>query len=210
MASDNTHCVVMVTCSWRTVQPEISVIEEHNENIGVILVDKGMLEDHLPNRILAALKLCKEKLLHKCPQYDAVKLRKLRENREQLYRQVYRACDREHDHREKGFTFLVNETPMNNEDRRLSGGLLSQIQTNESNLQLGSSLISSTIAVDVHCDGKDEAPTETLVLGHGTMVDTNHLRPPDHELHQLIGSRREQKPKELALFIPLQTNRDNS
>lgn len=87
------------------------VTEVHNENLGVILVDKGMVEDHLPNRVLGALVQCRATLLK---HYNPARIKKMREDNEDIYRQIYRARNSD----EQGFPFLV-KTPSVDEARLL-------------------------------------------------------------------------------------------
>ena len=181
--------------------PDMTVTEVHNENIGVILVDKGMVEDHLPNHVLAALKLYKEKLLLRNSQYDATKIKTLRAKNERLYRQVYRAYI-EGDHpgdQDGGFTFLISETPMVEEDRKLSTAFHSKQQEMVTTLEHP-----VIITADVHHESRRPALDTTL---SPTSTKTDHLQlPQDLHIHNPATARNYQRPQQLNLSLPMQTN----
>ena len=171
---------------------EVSVREVHNENLGTILVDKGMVEDHLPNRVLAALKLSWDKLLLNSAHYDPSKIKELREKKEKLYRRVFLACKDGEQTRETGFTFLINETPMTNEQRRLSAGKVARsraIETLPEHHQPPS--LSVTVAADVH--NERVATNENL---------ENHAL----ELMAQKAMSTQPRPKNLNLTVPIQSN----
>ena len=178
----------MFTYSWSSggSTHELTLTEVCNENIGVILIDRGMVDDHLPNRVLAALKICKENLLVKHPNFDYEKIKTKREQNEQLYRKIYRAAKKGNE-RQGEFTFLVNETPMVDENRPLSINVLSHRQTLPDALP-------TTIEADVHEDGQ------------GCHDDHSHLKLPSLHLHVSADNLlSQQRPQLLNLFVPKET-----
>ena len=184
---------------------DVSVTEVHNENLGTILVDKGMLEDHLPNHVLAALKLCLDKLLLNSPHYDPSKIQQLREKKEKLYRQVFRACKGEQT-RETGFTFLVNETPMVSEQRRLSAGRVARQRTMETAAEQHQQppSISLTVAADVYCERE---VTNSSVGTNGPQDLELGLQNHAVELATPKGTAATQhRPKHLSLTVPTNSN----
>lgn len=179
---------------------DVSVREVHNENLGTILVDKGMIEDHLPNHVLAALRLCWDKLLLNSPHYDPSKIKKLREKKEKLYRRVFRACKDEEPTKETGFVFLVNETPMVSEERQLSAAGRPATQR-----------AMETVATEHH---QQEVPSLTLTVA----ADIHHERAAANDLSPATSGPREtfktsiltresrenqpSRPKHLNLTVP--------
>lgn len=176
---------------------DVSVREVHSENLGTILVDKGMIEDHLPNRVLAALRLCWDKLLLNSPHYDPSKIKKLREKKEKLYRQVFRAYKDEESTKETGFVFLINETPMVSEKRRLSAGRLAsqgamETATTRHHQQVPS--LSLTVAADVH---HERAVATDLSPATKGPRETFKNSIPTRE-----GRETQPRPKHLNLIVP--------
>ena len=177
---------------------EVTVREVHNENLGLILVDKGMVEDHLPNHVLAALKLCWDKLLLDNEHYDASKIKQLREKKEKLYRRVFRACKDGEQTKEAGFTFLINETPMVTEPRRLSASKLARQREMQHQLELPSLTVTTAdvhIESDAPMDTTVEDPAQELVAPRGTRPQHLNLVVPiqshSHKLHVQNHSRSE-------------------
>ena len=181
---------------------DVSVREVHNENLGTILVDKGMIEDHLPNHVLAALKLCWDKLLRNSPHYDPSKIKQLREKKEKLYRQVFRACKDGEQTGETGFTFLVNETPMSNEQRRLSAGGVARQRATEtaSEHHHQPPSLSVTVTADVHSEREVTDPS----MATNRQRETSKSHP--LELVARQGTSTQPRPKHLNLTVPTQSN----
>ena len=173
----------------------VCVSEVHNENMGVILVDKGMVEDHLPNHVLAALVQCRERLLLTSPQYDPSKMREMRERNEDFYRKVYRACAQNNRPEEKGFTFLLSETPMVAEPRQLAmtGGGPSLQREACSSLGGRQSL---SVAAEVHCEHVSEDPP--------IVHDANHLTLPKVHMPQTLEASK--RPYKLNLSPLVMSN----
>ena len=179
---------------------DVSVREVHNENLGTILVDKGMIEDHLPNHVLAALRLCWDKLLLNSPHYDPSKIKKLREKKEKLYRQVFRACKDEEPTKETGFVFLVNETPMVSEERQLSaaGRLATQrametVATQHHQQEVPS--LTLTVAADVHHERAAATDLSTATSGPRETFKNSILTRESRE-------NQPSRPKHLNLTVP--------
>ena len=161
-----------------------------------------MIEDHLPNHVLAALKLCWDKLLQNSSHYDPSKIKQLREKKEKLYRQVFRACKDEEQTRETGFTFLVNETPMSNEQRHLSAGRVARqraMETAPEYQHLPPSL-SFTVAADVHSEREVTDPS-TATNGPRATLESHVL-----EMVAQEGTSIQPRPKHLNLTVPTQSS----
>jgi hypothetical protein len=62
----------------------MEVMEVNRENMCVILIDKGVVDDHLPNHVLHALKTCKTRFMSSPGTYDRETIQKLRDERKQL------------------------------------------------------------------------------------------------------------------------------
>ncbi len=187
---------------------DVSVREVYNENLGTILVDKGMIEDHLPNHVLAALRLCWDKLLVNTPHYDPSRIKRLREKKEKLYRQVFRACKDEEQTKETGFVFLVDETPMVSEQRRLSAGRQAGQRAMEtvtqdhhqtpslSVTQHQTPSLSVTVVADVHHERAGATDLSVATNGHGP-TETFKNRVLTRE-----GRETQPRPKHLNLTVP--------
>jgi hypothetical protein len=198
-------CVYRCCCGVRT-GCDLTVREVHNENLGTILVDKGMIEDHLPNHVLAALRLCWDKLLLNTPHYDPSRIKRLREKKEKLYRQVFRACKDEEQTKETGFVFLVNETPMVSEQRRLSAGRQAGQRTMEtvtqdhhqtpslSVTQHQTPSLSVTVAADVHHERAGATDLPVATNGPTVTFDNRVLTQECRETQP--------RPKHLNLTVP--------
>lgn len=53
------------------------------EDFSTLIVDKGIVEDHLPTEVMAALKRCHKQYVH--GQYDPAEIKKIRESRQEEY-----------------------------------------------------------------------------------------------------------------------------
>lgn len=60
----------------------MEVVEVNRENMCVILIDHGIVDDHLPNHVLSALKTCKTQHMHSPKTYNRQAIQELRENKE--------------------------------------------------------------------------------------------------------------------------------
>ncbi len=58
--------------------------ETNRENLCVILMDEGVVDDHLPNHVLNALKTCKTRLVDSLETYDSEAIKKIREQQVEL------------------------------------------------------------------------------------------------------------------------------
>ena len=153
--------------------------------MGVILVGKGMVEDHLPNHVLAALVQCKDRLLLKSPSYNPSRLKYLRKKNENLYRGVYRACAKTDHKKEEGFTFLLSETPMVTEGRTLTGSGGQQLDTHTHSE--GRQLL--TVAAEVHSSSETGPKASPPTAHHMLTLPQAHLpvggAKPPHRPYQL-------------------------
>lgn len=89
-------------------------MEVNRENMCVILIDHGVVDDHLPNHVLSALKTCKTRFMSSPKTYNRQAIEEMREKREQLLygiRQLKLAHENSaEDNPEK--KFFVGESPM--------------------------------------------------------------------------------------------------
>lgn len=74
----------MLFPSYRCGQDELEVVEVNRENMCVILIDNGVVDDHLPNHVLSSLKSCKTCFMDSPRTYDRDAIREMREQREHL------------------------------------------------------------------------------------------------------------------------------
>lgn len=74
---------------------DLSVMEVHRENLSVILVDNGIVDDHLPNHVLSTLKDCKAKFMNTEQTNDSEGIQESRERTEHLIRNVRKAVSEE-------------------------------------------------------------------------------------------------------------------
>lgn len=183
------------SCGGASEDHQPAVAQVPNENIGVILVDKGMVEDHLPNHVLSALKLCKEKLLIGRRDYSSAKIMELRERNENLYRRIYKAKMKRNVPQEEGFTFLVSESPSVDEPRQLSRSLLPH-QRRGAESTSTAELQRLTAEADVHYNST-RAQDET--------VHSNHLQLPT--MSQVGNALNQQRSHQLSLFVSKDTSR---
>lgn len=68
----------LVSCLGGCDSNELSVREVSNEELCVIVVDKGLVSDHLPNEVFEALRLCKTQLIDRHG-YSTVEVQRLRQ-----------------------------------------------------------------------------------------------------------------------------------
>ena len=182
----------------------------------MILVEKGMIGDHLPNRVLNTLKLCWNNLLLNSPHYDPPKIKQLREKREKLYRQVFRACNDNQPTRETGFTFLVHETPMTSEQRLLSAGTAARYraavqQQTEPPVAAQAPLsqyvakqsppLSVVVTAEVHCS---EELTEATASSMANDQPKDILK--NHGVELVTQPLRLTKPNHLNLTVPTKSS----
>ena len=180
---------------------DVSVREVHNENLGTILVDNGMIEDHLPNHVLAALKLCWDKLLRNSPHYDPSKIKQLRAKKEKLYRQVFRACKDGEQTRETGFMFLVNETPMSNEQRCLSAGRVARLRAMETAPEHHHQPPSLSVTVAADVNSEREVTDPSMATNGQRETSESHAL----ELVAQEATSTQARPKHLSLTVPTQS-----
>lgn len=86
-------------------------MEVNRENMCVILVDEGMVDDHLPNHVLGALRDCKTRFMSSPETYDSEEIKELRKRNEHLLCTIRRVKPDKPVHRDTGFQF-GGESPM--------------------------------------------------------------------------------------------------
>ena len=69
---------------------KFTVMEVNRENMCVIMVDEGAVDDHLPNHVLHALESCKSQFINSSKTYDREAVRKEREKREELLHRLHK------------------------------------------------------------------------------------------------------------------------
>ena len=112
----------MLYPAYRCGQDELEVVEVNRENMCVILIDNGVVDDHLPNHVLSALKSCKTSLMNSPRTYDREAIRDMREKREQLLSGI-RVLKLAHENSSEGNKFFVGGSPMGNPPGQLGKGV---------------------------------------------------------------------------------------
>lgn len=86
-------------------------MEVNRENMCVILVDEGMVDDHLPNHVLGALRDCKTRFMSSPETYDSEEIKELRKRNEHLLCTIRRVKPDKPVRHDTGFQF-GGESPM--------------------------------------------------------------------------------------------------
>ncbi len=106
--------------------------ETNRENLCVILMDEGVVDDHLPNHVLNALKTCKTRLVDSLETYDSEAIKKIREQQVELLCRIPRG-NKSRDPRD-GFIFVNTASPMT---EPIGGPSLGQVRPGNRSHRLG-------------------------------------------------------------------------